>query len=128
MTNLLLALEDWSEALEFGYDMDVIYADFAKDFASVPHNRLLLKLKSLGIEGDVLNRIISFLTERRHRVTVDGELSDWVYVISGIPQGSVLGPTLFVIVINDMPNVARNCLKLFADDAKLYSRIRSEGG
>ena len=71
-TNLLLALEDWAEALEFGYDIDVIYTDFGKAFDSVPHNRLLLKLKSLGIEGDVLKWIKSFLTGRRHRVTVDG--------------------------------------------------------
>ena len=126
ITNLLLALEDWAEALRFGYDIDVIYTDFAKAFDSLPHNRLLLKLKSLGIKGDVLKWIKSFLTERRHRVTVDGELSDWVYLISGIPQGSVLGPTLFVIFINDMPAVAGNCIKLFADDAKLYSTARSE--
>ena len=119
MTNLLLALEDWS-------DIDIIYTDFAKAFDSVPHKRLILKLTSLGIEGDVLHWIKSFLTGRRHRVTVDGKLSDWVNVISGIPQGSVLGHTLFVIFINDMPDVARNCLKLFADDAKLYGTIRFE--
>ena len=126
VTNLLLALEDWSEAIEFGNDIDIIYTDFAKAFDSVPHKRLILKFTSSGIEGDVLQWIKSFLTGRRHRVTVDGELSDWVNVISGIPQGSVLGPTLFVIFINDMPDVAQNCLKLFADDAKLYGTIRSE--
>ena len=82
MANLLSALEDWSEAVEFGYAIDVIYTNFAKAFDSVPHNRLLLKLKSLAIEGDVLKWIKSFLTRRRHRV----ELSDWVYVISRIPQ------------------------------------------
>ena len=64
MANLLLALEDWAEALEFGYDIDVINTDFSKDFDSVPHNRLLLKLKSLGIESDVLKWIKSFLTGR----------------------------------------------------------------
>ena len=127
MTNLL-GLEDWSEDLEFDIAVDIdiyIYADFARAFDSVPHKRLLLKLKSLGIEGDVLKWIKSFLTGRRHRVNVDGELSDWVYVVSGIPQGSVLVPTLFVIFTTDMPDVAR-CLKLFANDAKRYSTIRSE--
>ena len=120
------ALEDWSEALEFGYNIDVIYTEFAKAFDSVPHNRLLPKLKSLGIEGDVLKCIKSFLTGRRHRVSVEGELSDWVDVVSGIPQVSVLGPTLFVIFNNAMSNVARNCLKLFADDVKPYITIRSK--
>ena len=76
MNNLLLALEDWDEALEFGYAIDVIYTNFAKAFDSVPYKRLILKLKSLGIEGGVLKWIKSFLTGRRHRVTVDGELSD----------------------------------------------------
>ena len=71
-------------------DTDV-NTDFAKAFDSVPHERLSLKLKANGIEGDVLKWIQSFLTGRRHRVYVDGELFDWIYVISGIPQGSVLG-------------------------------------
>ena len=70
--------------------------------------------------------IEAFLTGRRHRVSVDSELSDWVYVKSGVPQGSVLGPILFVVFINDMPRVIKNCCKLFADDAKIYSAIQSE--
>ena len=76
MTNLLSAMEDGSEAIELGLDTDVIYTDFAKAFDSVPHKRLSLKLKANGIEGDVLKWIRSFLTGRRHRVRVDGELSD----------------------------------------------------
>ena len=70
MTNLLSAMEDWSEAIELGLDTDVIYTDFAKAFDSVPHKRLSLKLKANGIEGDVLKWIRSFLTGRRHRVCV----------------------------------------------------------
>ena len=115
MTNLPSAMEDWSEAIELGLDTDVIYTDFAKTFDSVPHKRLSLKLKANGIEGDVLKWIRSFLTGRRHRVCVDGELSDWIYVM--------LGPILFVIFINDMPKLIKNYCKLFADDAKLYARI-----
>ena len=126
MTNLLLSIEDWTEAIELGTDIDVIYTDFSKAFDSVPHKRLLVKLESIGIEGQVLDWIKSFLTGRRHRVYVDGELSGWVNAKSGIPQGSVLGPTLFVIFINDLPNTIKNCCKLFADDTKLYRAIKTE--
>ena len=126
MTNLLLAMEEWTEAIEFGYELDVIYTDFAKAFDSVPHKRLLVKLESIGIKSEVLQWIKSFLTGRRHRVGVNGELSSWIEAISGIPQGSVLGPILFVVFINDMPEVVKNSCKLFADDAKLYRSVKTE--
>ena len=126
MSNLLLAMEEWTEALDFGYDIGIIYTDFTKAFDSVTHKRIAVKLESLGIKGKVLRWIEAFLTGRRHRVSVDGELSDWVYVKSGIPQGPVLGPILFVMFINDMPRVIKNCWKLFADDAKIYSTIQSD--
>jgi len=127
MTNLLLAIEDWTSAIELGYNIDIIYTDFAKAFDSVPHNRLLVKLESIGIRGEVLQWIKAFLTKRKHRVNVEGEISSWTYPKSGVPQGSVLGPTLFVIFINDMPNVLQNCCKLFADDAKVYDKIKTNG-
>ena len=84
------------------------------------------KLQSIGVQGQLLRWIEAFLTGRRHRVSLSGELSDWTDVTSGIPQGSVLGPILFVIFINDMPNVVKNCCELFADDAKLYRPVLSE--
>ena len=70
--------------------------------------------------------IEAFLSSRRHRVSIDGELSDWLYIKSGIPQGLVLGPILFAVFINDMPLVIKNCCKLFTDDAKIYSAIQYE--
>ena len=89
MTNLLSALANWTEAIESDFDTDVIYTDFAKAF--VPHHRLLKKLESIGIVGEFLKWIMSFLTGRKHKVCV------------GLMQG-VLGPISFVIFINDMPN------------------------
>lgn len=88
-------------------------------------NRLLAKLKSFGIQGCVLNWHESFLIGRRQRVILNGEVSDWKPVISGIPQGSVLGPVLFIIFINDLPDLIKSTCKLFADDTKLYNAIFS---
>ena len=100
--------------------------DFSKGFDSVPRERLQVKLEYIGIEGQVLRWLKAFLTGRRHRVSVEGELSEWVYAKSGIPQGLVLGPMLFVIIINDPPFAIKNCCKLFTDDTKSYRTIRTE--
>ena len=124
ITQLVLCLDDWTRTIENGDAFDIIYTDFAKAFDSVAHVRLLRKLESIGIKGDILNWIKTFLNGRTQRVNVDGKLSKWTKVISGIPQGSVLGPLLFVIFINDMPDEVKfSVCKLFADDCKLYSTV-----
>ena len=123
MTNLLTCMEKWTEFLERGDSVDVIYTDFSKAFDSVPHQRLLRKLENMGITGNVLEWIRSFLSNRSQCVRVEDELSSWKPVKSGIPQGSVLGPTLFVVFINDMPEVVDNLCELFADDAKLFRDV-----
>ena len=123
MTNLLACMEEWCKIIEEGDQIDVIYTDFAKAFDSVPHERLLVKLKSLGIKGKVLNWIKGFLSNRKQQVRVENDYSGWKFVISGIPQGSVLGPILFVIFINDLPDVTNSTCQLFADDAKLFRGV-----
>jgi endonuclease/exonuclease/phosphatase family metal-dependent hydrolase len=125
VTQLLEVLDDWTAALDSNTSIDVIYLDFAKAFDTVPHQRLLSKLTSYGIKGKVHNWIRDFLSHRRQRVCVNGTFSGWNDVTSGIPQGSVLGPILFVIFINDMPDTIRSICKLFADDTKVYRQLHT---
>ena len=126
-TQLLASLEDWTQLMEKKEPVDIAYLDFRKAFDSVPHQRLLQKLYDLGIRGALLKWIEAFLTGRRQQVVVNGAKSDPTPVRSGIPQGSVLGPTLFVIFVNDLPECAKCHIKLFADDAKLYTGLRQAG-
>jgi len=95
-TQMLLVVDKLSEILDQGGAVDTVYLDFAKAFDSVPHERLLLKLQSYGVSGCVLNWIRNFITLRQQSVCVDGIYSALVNVISGVPQGFVLGPALFV--------------------------------
>lgn len=125
ITNLLFCIENWSSLIEEGSPIDVIYTDFAKAFDRVPHLRLLQKIKNLGIRGRTLSWIKAFLTNRVQQVKVEDEYSSWTTVKSGIPQGSVLGPILFVIFINDMPDIVESAIQLFADDAKIYTNVVS---
>ena len=122
MSNLLICMEKWTEMLEKGYQIDIIYTDFAKAFYRVPHQRLLQKMKNLGIIGSTLH----WISERIHCVRVENTSSSWKPVRSGIPQGSVLGPVLFIIFINDMPDYVKSMCQLFADDAKIFRSVNSQ--
>ena len=100
--------------------------DFSKAFDTVPHNRLLLKLDRYGIRGNLLAWISNFLKGRAQRVVVGGEHSAWTDVVSGVPQGTVLGPVLFLAYINDLPNNLNSEVRLFADDCVVYRQIQND--
>ena len=93
---------------------------------SVPFKRLLVKLYAYGIRGKLLQWIREFLTNRKQKVSVNNNSSNFVPVTSGIPQGSVLRPILFLIYVNDLPEVVSSTVKLFADDTKLHRAIKNE--
>jgi len=116
LTNLLETFEDWTSAVDQGYGVDMIYLNYSKAFDSVPHCQLISKLEAYGICGDLSLWISNFLSNRLQREVINGCLSDWVSVKSGVPQGSILGPLLFILYVNDIPDLIESNSKMFADD------------
>lgn len=109
-----------------GNQTDVAILDFSKAFDTVPHKKLLHKLEQYGIEGCILAWLKDFLTNRKMKTVVEGEKSDDVKVDSGVPQGTVLGPLMFLRHINDLPDTVKSQVRLFADDCLLYRTIKSQ--
>ena len=124
-TNLLETIEYWLNCLEKGNSVDVFYLDFSKAFDRVPHQRLLSKMRSYSFPVQILKWTESFLLGRSQSVKVDTSLSGSKPIRSGVPQGSVMGPLLFVIFVNDLPEVTDNTTTLFADDAKNSGEIEA---
>lgn len=125
-TNLLEAMNVWTEALMHNIAIDILYMDYAKAFDTVPHQRLLCQVESFGITGKVLQWIKSFLSNRQQKVKANGVESSWSPVISGIPQGSIMGPILFTLFVNDLPQKINSIISMFADDTKLYLPLTSD--
>ena len=125
--NMLCFLEDVTKWLDEGSPVDIIYLDLKKPLTKchtkVYYLRLLFKLKAHGIGNGMINWIEKWLIDRRQRVVVDGEVSNWKSVLSGIPQGSVLGPILFLIYINDLDDDITSKVLKFADDTKVFRKI-----
>ena len=123
VTQLLEIMEIWSDLLDQGIPFDCIYLDFAKAFDKVPHYRLLRKIEAHGIKGNLLQWLSNFLENRSQAVVINNDSSTSKNVTSGIPQGSVLGPTLFILFINDISNDIESQIRLFADDTKIFRAI-----
>ena len=111
------------EAVDSGHKYHTVYLDFSKAFDKVPHKRLIKKVEAHGIGGEVLRWVKEWLSDRKQRVSINGEKSNWGPITSGVPQGSVLGPLLFIIYLNDMEQNISSSLSKFADDTKIGRRI-----
>ena len=126
LQQLLLFLHNIHKAFDSKSWLDAVYLDISKAFDSVPHMELLYKLRLFGITGNLWGWFQQYLLGRYHCVGINNHLSDYLPVLSGVPQGSILGPLLFVIYINDLPQSIKDSLVfLFADDAKCFRQISS---
>ena len=124
LTNLLCVLEEITKWVDDGSPVDEIYLDFQKALDKVPHQRLILMLKAHGMGNSIINWVEQWLTDRRQRVVVDEEVSSWKSVLSGVPQGSILWPILVLVYINDLEEGVSGRILKFADDTKLFRKIK----
>ena len=123
VSELLSCYDDWARSRNNRKPTDIAFLDFSKAFDSVPHERLLFKLERHGIDGSALQWFRNFLTGRMQRVVLCGTCSSWSPVLSGVPQGTILGPVLFILYVNDISSGISSTVKLYADDTKVYREI-----
>ena len=127
LTNLLESFEAWTRLLKEGHGVDIIYLDYRKALDMVHHGRLIDKLISNGVDERITRWVKEFLSEKKMKVGLQGSFSEWVDVLNDIPQGSVLGPLLFLIFVNDLPIWVSNSMRMYADDTKIWREIASGG-
>ena len=126
-TQLMEVLDNWTEQLDNRNAIDIIYLDFQNAFDTVPRQRLINKLQSYGICGNIVWWIREFLTNRKQNVLINGTGLECTTVTSGIPQGSVPGSIFFFsIYIKNLPDVVQNIASLFSDDTKVYAIVNKE--
>jgi hypothetical protein len=112
------------QAVSDGKEIRVVFLDISKAFDRVWHKGLIWKLHKIGIRGRLLVWIENYLKDRHQRVIINGQYSDWMKIVAGVPQGSVLGPLLFLVFINDITHVVNHCsIRLFADDTCLFITV-----
>ena len=123
VNQLIYLLDTVSSSLDSGKEVRAVFCDISKAFDRVWHFGLLYKLEAIGISGNLLTWFSSYLSHRRQRVVLPGASSDWAEVKAGVPQGSILGPLLFLIFINDIVNNINADIRLFADDTSLFITV-----
>ena len=123
INQLRLLYHELCLAIDHQKEVRIIFLNISKAFDKVWHSGLLFKLGKSGIRGDLLAWFKNYLSDRQQRVVIHGQSSSWGTIQAGVPQGSVLGPLLFLIFINDIVDVVRSNIKLFADDTSLYLTV-----
>ena len=120
---LLSITHEIYQSFDHGLETRGIFLDISKAFDRVWHEGLLFKLKTNGVDGSLLNLLTNYLQDRQQRVLLNGQTSNWSNINAGVPQGSVLGPLLFLVYINDLPEGLKSNAKLFADDTSIFSKV-----
>ena len=121
--SLLSCYDDWAKSRNNRKPTVIAFLDFSKAFDSAPQERLLFTIERHGIDGSALQWFRNFLTGRMQRVVIRDTCSSWTPVLSGVPQGTILGPVLFILYVNDISSGILSTVKLYADDTKVYSKI-----
>ena len=125
INQLLTITHEIFEVFDYNPSLEVrsVFSDISNAFDKVWHEGLLYKLKSMVISGELYNLLEKYLLGRFHRVISNGQQSSWKAILAGDPQGSILGPLLFLICINDLPNELKSNVKLFTDDTYLFAIV-----